>query len=128
MTDQPPLAFPDRLTVRQREIVTFVAAYRAEHYVSPTYREIGEGVGLSSSASVAHQIDRLANLGVLRLRPYTPRTLQVTVRPSDDLVGAAARVVRSEAEVEDMTADVAVVRRSALDALRETLAAESNRW
>jgi repressor LexA len=43
----------------------------------PSVREIGEGVGLTSPSSVAHQLASLERLGYLRRDPHRPRALMV---------------------------------------------------
>ena len=47
------------LSERQRQILDFIGAYAERHGVSPTFKEIGDAVGLKSSSSVKHQIEQL---------------------------------------------------------------------
>lgn len=130
--DQPTLPSTDRLTARQREIVTFIAAYRSEHYMSPTLREIGDGVGLSSLATVHHHLDALVRLGVIRLRPFTARSAVPIVKPSASLLGAAARIVREagtlEVDADGIEYAFATVPKDALDALAQALVEEGSTW
>jgi hypothetical protein len=65
------------LTPRQRDIVEFVNAFTAEHGYCPSYREIGEGVGLRSPASVHSQVEKLKSRGVLDRVPNRSRTTLV---------------------------------------------------
>ncbi|MER6277959.1 transcriptional repressor LexA [Streptomyces sp900105245] len=68
------------LTVRQQEIVRFIAgAVRSQGY-PPSMREIGEAVHLASTSSVAHQLMALERKGVLYRDPHRPRAYRV--RPS----------------------------------------------
>jgi repressor LexA len=47
----------------------------------PSVREIGEGVGLTSPSSVAHQLTTLERMGYLRRDPNRPRALVVADQP-----------------------------------------------
>jgi len=66
---------------------------------SPSLREIGEGVGLSSTSSVTHQVKALEALGVLRRDPHRPRTFRLVhedpaaLDPADPGLPAQARTV-----------------------------------
>lgn len=53
------------LTPRQRALISFLAE---PHPYPPTFREIGDAVGLSSSSSVAHQVRALTRAKILRPR------------------------------------------------------------
>jgi repressor LexA len=53
------------LTKRQKEILDFIRAYRAEHGISPTQREIRERFGLSSFGTVQKHLKRLEEKGAL---------------------------------------------------------------
>jgi repressor LexA len=54
------------LTKRQKEIVDFIRAYRTEHGISPTQREIREKFHLSSFGTVQKHLKRLEEKGALR--------------------------------------------------------------
>lgn len=56
------------LTDQQRRILTCITNWVAEHGEAPTQRQIGQAVGLSSTASVAYQLARLEQLGVIDRR------------------------------------------------------------
>lgn len=66
-----------KLTKKQTLIVDFINNYTAEHGVSPTYREIMAGLGLSSVSAVAEHIDNLVNKGVIIKSPGAARSLEV---------------------------------------------------
>lgn len=68
----------DYLTPRQRSVLAFIGAFSATHGYPPTIREIGEGVGLSSSSSVHGALYRLRREGFLRWEPTKPRTVTLT--------------------------------------------------
>lgn len=70
------------LTARQQAILRVIEQTTAERGYPPSVREIGQGVGLTSSSSVAHQLRALEELGYLRKDPNRPRALVVS-RPGE---------------------------------------------
>lgn len=79
-----PDAAPDDsgLTPRQQAILRVIQQTTAERGYPPSVREIGQGVGLTSPSSVAHQLRTLEELGYLRKDPNRPRALVVS-RPDE---------------------------------------------
>ena len=65
------------LTARQRKIVRFIGDWVREHGYSPSMREIGRAVGLTSTSSVEHQLSALEAKGYLRREAGCPRTVEV---------------------------------------------------
>ena len=65
------------LTPRQRAILDAIRTSVEQRGYPPSVREIGEGVGLTSPSSVAHQLGTLERLGYLRRDPNRPRALVV---------------------------------------------------
>ena len=65
------------LTARQRKIVRFITGWVHEHGYSPSIREIGRAVGLTSTSSVEHQLAALQAKGYLRRAAGCPRTVEV---------------------------------------------------
>ena len=65
------------LTARQRKIVRFIGGWIQEHGYSPSMREIGRAVGLTSTSSVEHQLAALQTKGYLRRAAGCPRTVEV---------------------------------------------------
>jgi repressor LexA len=61
----------------RRQILEFIASCQRERGFPPTIREIGEEVGLSSSATVANHISVLKDAGYIEKNPQQPRTLTV---------------------------------------------------
>lgn len=64
---------------RQRILETIIS-YIESHGYPPTIREIGEGVGLSSTSSVMSHIKKMLNDGMLETdseKPGAPRALRV---------------------------------------------------
>ena len=81
------------LTPRQRAILTVIRETVETRGYPPSVREIGEGVGLTSPSSVAHQLATLERMGYLHRDPNRPRAL-VVAEPADQggkaVEGAAA--------------------------------------
>jgi repressor LexA len=75
------------LTARQRKIVRFISGWVHEHGYSPSMREIGHAVGLTSTSSVEHQLAALQAKGYLRRAAGCPRTVEVRLpgQPPDPL-------------------------------------------
>lgn len=55
-----------RLSTRQNQILDFVRHYMREHAYPPTVREIGDGVGISSTSVVDYNLKALAKRGYIR--------------------------------------------------------------
>ena len=67
------------LTARQRKVLRFISGWVHEHGYSPSMREIGRAVGLTSTSSVEHQLAALEAKGWLRREAGCPRTVEVRV-------------------------------------------------
>ena len=75
---EPPSPGADRaLTQRQRRILRFIYDWVQERGYSPSMREIGRAVGLTSTSSVEHQLSALESKGHLRREAGCPRTVEV---------------------------------------------------
>ncbi|MFD7446715.1 LexA family protein [Streptomyces sp. NPDC059909] len=55
----------DHLSARQEAVLACIREWIAENGEGPTLREIGQAVGLSSPSSVAYQLGRLEEHGVI---------------------------------------------------------------
>ena len=66
------------LTKRRLQICQFIAQFVAEKGFAPTFREIGRGVGLSSTSVVYNQILALERIGALRRQHGYSRTIVLT--------------------------------------------------
>ncbi len=66
-----------RPTKKQRELLTFIEAFIAEHSYSPSYREIMSGLNYSSVATVALHVNSLIKRGHLKKRDRSARSLEV---------------------------------------------------
>ena len=82
--DAPADEFTEGLTRRQRLILETINQAVAAHGYPPTMREIGDAVGLTSSSSVAHQLQSLERKGFLRRDPKRPRAMEVVMPGVDD--------------------------------------------
>jgi repressor LexA len=54
------------LTRRQKQVYDFLAGFVEEHGYSPSFEEIGEGLGLSSLATVHKHVSNLESKGLLK--------------------------------------------------------------
>lgn len=71
-----------RPTKKQRELLTFIERFIAEHGYSPSYREIMTGLNYNSVATVALHVNNLIRRGHLRKRDHSARSLEV-VSPTE---------------------------------------------
>jgi repressor LexA len=78
----------EQLTARQRRIVEVMRDSIVDRGYPPSIREIGEAVGLTSSASVHSQLEALQRKGFIRRDPTKPRAIEVHF---DDPVAALPR-------------------------------------
>ena len=63
------------LSERQRQILDFIGAYAERHGVSPSFREIGDAVGLKAISAVSYQVEQLQAKGFLSRRDRMLRTI-----------------------------------------------------
>jgi repressor LexA len=78
------------LTAVQSRILDVIRESMEERNYAPSMREIGEAVGLSSTASVSHQLNKLELMGYLSRDPRRPRTI--------DLLGEESAATSSSAD------------------------------
>ena len=69
-----------QLSERQQEVLQYL--WSRQSPFSPSYREIGEAVGLSAPSAVSYQLSELKNKGWVRRDPGRPRALEA--RPSGE--------------------------------------------
>ncbi len=65
-----------RLTKRQREVLDFIARFIAENDVSPSIQEIGQAIGTSATAALAHVV-ALEKKGYIHRNPHEWRSLEL---------------------------------------------------
>jgi repressor LexA len=70
------------LTKRQREVLTFIEDFIRNEGYSPSLEEIGEGVGLSSLATIHKHLQNLEDKGVIRRHWNRGRSIEVTNQAS----------------------------------------------
>lgn len=66
------------LTKRQKEILDYIQEYITGHDYAPSFREIGEYFGFSSTATVAEHIETLKSKGYLESSENMARSIQLT--------------------------------------------------
>ncbi|MBR3169097.1 hypothetical protein IKF23_01510 [Candidatus Saccharibacteria bacterium] len=66
-----------KLTKKQLAVLDFIRDFTEENGHSPSYREICEGLGLSSVSAVAEHIDNLVSKGALKKIPGEARSLEL---------------------------------------------------
>src|SRR5438445_10725260 len=81
------------LTKRQREIYDFISQFVTKNGYSPSFEEIGEGMGLSSLATVHKHLTNLEKKGMLK-RDYN-RSRSIDIIPAR---GRAKQMVAVESQ------------------------------
>lgn len=71
-----PVRTPEKEDL-QEAIVTCIREYTAERGFAPTYKEIGEIVGIRSTSNVSYHLDRLVTSGRVTRVENLSRTLRV---------------------------------------------------
>lgn len=66
-----------KLTKKQLALLDFLGDFTEENGYSPSYREIMNGMGLSSVSAVAEHIDNLVAKGVLKKVSGAARSLEI---------------------------------------------------
>lgn len=66
-----------RPTKKQRELLSYIETFIAEHGYSPSYREIMNGLQYNSVATVSLHVNNLIHRGHLRKRDHSARSLEV---------------------------------------------------
>lgn len=101
------------LTKRQKEFLEFIEQFIDENGYAPSVREIGSGLGLSSTASVKKMMDRLVDGGLIRKTASAARGFELTKTKYDvPVVGRikAGMPVMSEENLEGYIAVKDLVR------------------
>lgn len=75
-----------RPTKKQKELLTFIEAFIAEHGYSPSYREIMRSLNYTSVATVALHVNSLIKRGHLQKRDNQARSLEVVQAPKTSTV------------------------------------------
>ncbi len=72
-----------RPTKKQRELLSYIETFIAEHGYSPSYREIMQGCNYTSVATVALHVNNLIKRGHLEKREHSARSLEVITKTDD---------------------------------------------
>jgi repressor LexA len=107
------------LTKRQRQVYDFIAGFVKDNGYSPSFEEIGEGLDLSSLATVHKHITNLEKKGLLR-RDYN-RSRSIDVLPPKGRLKQALAAAASVAAISRPAAALPLVGRIAAGRPVETL-------
>jgi repressor LexA len=80
------------LSGKRQQILTFIAERQRDRGYPPSVREIGEAVGLASSATVHTHLAVLQREGYLVRDPSKPRAIQVRYDPESTMTMATSAV------------------------------------
>lgn len=80
-----------RPTKKQKEILTYIETFIAEHGYSPSYREIMSGLNYTSVATVSLHVNNLIKRGHLHKRDHSARSLEVV-----DSVETSAKITSNQ--------------------------------
>lgn len=69
----------EKLTDRQKDVLDVIKKYTATHGYSPTVRDIGDALGLSSPATVQTHFNKLIEKGYITKRKNAKRTIELLV-------------------------------------------------
>lgn len=69
-----------RPTKKQYEVLAFIEHFTKVYKYSPSYREIAEGLGYTSIATIALHVNNLIKRGHLTKRENSARSLEVVKR------------------------------------------------
>ncbi|MBR3115940.1 hypothetical protein IKF30_01810 [Candidatus Saccharibacteria bacterium] len=75
-----------KITKKQQAVLNFLEDFTEENGYSPSYREIMNGLGLSSVSAVAEHIDNMVSKGILKKVPGAARSLEVLDYKHEDTV------------------------------------------
>lgn len=96
------------LSGKRQQILNFIAECQRDRGYPPSVREIGEAVGLASSATVHTHLAVLQREGYLMRDPSKPRAIQVRWDPESSVTMATA-AVRNVPLVGDVAAGTGVL-------------------
>jgi repressor LexA len=104
------------LSGKRRQILTYIADSQRERGYPPSVREIGEAVGLTSSATVHTHLAVLQREGYLTRDPSKPRAIQVHF-DADTTTKLSASAVHNIPLVGDVAAGTGVLAEENIDEL-----------
>ncbi len=86
--------------VTRQKILNYVSQYLKENNHFPTYREIGQAVGLRSPSAVSRHVHALIDSGQLASSQQNPRSEKINP-PSEIILNDAGSVRRIRIDVSD---------------------------
>ena len=111
-----------KLTDRQREVLQFITDYIQEHRYPPSYREVGDSIGVTVKAAYDH-IQALLRKGHLVCIENRPRTLRI---PKCFLLDVTERVeIRTETPMLQI-GDVLTIREASYAKVGDTVMVSQN--
>jgi repressor LexA len=87
------------LTKRQREVYDFISGFVQKRGYSPSFEEIGEGMGLSSLATVHKHLTNLEKKGLLKRDYNRSRSIDVVPERRAKAFAAAAAAAAAESSL-----------------------------
>ncbi len=73
-----------RPTKKQQEVLEFIERFIKTHGYSPTYREIMDGLGYASPATIVLHVRNLIKRGHLRIREGEARSLELAASSQEE--------------------------------------------
>ncbi|RBP98687.1 repressor LexA [Bifidobacterium aemilianum] len=73
----------NQLTERQCKVLEAIRSHVAECGFAPSFREIGQAVGLKSPSSVKHQLQVLEEKGLIRMNANKGRAIELVEEPGE---------------------------------------------
>jgi repressor LexA len=104
------------LSGKRQQILTFIAERQRDRGYPPSVREIGEAVGLASSATVHTHLAVLQREGYLVRDPSKPRAIQVRYDPESTMTMATS-AVRNVPLVGDVAAGTGILAQQNVEEL-----------
>jgi repressor LexA len=104
------------LSGKRQHILTFIADCQRDRGYPPSVREIGEAVGLASSATVHTHLAVLQREGYLTRDPSKPRAIQVRYDP-ESTMSMATSAVRNVPLIGDVAAGTGVLAQENVEEL-----------
>lgn len=92
------------LSEMQQRLVDVIRAHKQDRNYSPSMRELGEAVGLSSTASVSYQLNQLEAAGAITRDPRRPRTIDLV---DDESSAVKYNLFDSEAAMVPLVGEIA---------------------
>ncbi len=85
-----------RPSKKQRELLTFIEGFIAQHGYGPSYREIMRALDYKSVSTVAVHVDNLIRKGHLRKRDKSARSLEINSENAKNAPTVAKPVTRNQ--------------------------------